>query len=156
MSEADASGQRLRSPAFRWFFTGWSITNAGSALSPVALAFGVLEATGSAAWLSAVLTASMVPMIATMILAGGVADRYRRDTVLRLTSLGSGISQTGVAVVLLSHRSPVLLLPLAAFNGVFQALTTPTMRGMVPLLASGRRSVILSFVIAVVLFLAGK
>jgi hypothetical protein len=29
----------------------------------------------------------MVSMIATMILAGGIADRYRRDTVLRLTSL---------------------------------------------------------------------
>lgn len=124
-----ASGQPHRSPAFRWFFT---------AMSPVALAFGVLELTGSAAWLSAVLTASMVPMIATMILGGGIADRYRRDTVLCLTSLGSGISQTGVAILLLTHQPPALLLPLSAFNGIFQALTTPTMRGIVPQLASGR------------------
>jgi MFS family permease len=133
-----ASGQPLRSPAFRWFFTGWSITMAGSAMSPVALAFGVLEVTGSATWLSAVLTASMVPMIATMILGGGIADRYRRDTVLHLTSLGSGISQTGVAILLLTHQHPALLLPLSAFNGIFQALTTPTLRGIVPQLASGR------------------
>ncbi|MFE2038506.1 MFS transporter [Streptomyces scopuliridis] len=132
-----ASGRPLRSPAFRWFFTGWSITMAGSAMSPVALAFGVLEVTGSATWLSAVLTASIVPLMATMILGGGIADRYRRDTVLRLTSLGSGISQTGVAVILLAHQPPVLLLPLAAVNGIFQALTIPTMRGIVPQLASG-------------------
>ncbi|MFC1402143.1 MULTISPECIES: MFS transporter [Streptacidiphilus] len=133
-----ASERPLRSPAFRWYFTGWSITNAGSAMSPVALAFGVLEATGSAAWLSAVLAAATVPMIATMLLGGGIADRYRRDTVLRLTSLGCGISQAGVAAVLITHQPPVLLLPLSACNGVFQALTTPTMRGIVPQLASGR------------------
>jgi MFS family permease len=133
-----ASGQPLRSSAFRWFIAGWSISMAGSAMSPVALAFGVLEATDSAAWLSAVLTASMVPMIATMIFAGGIADRYRRDTVLRLSSLGAGISQTGVAIFLLTHQDPVLLLPLSALNGVFQALTTATMRGITPQLASGR------------------
>lgn len=106
-------------------------------MSPVALAFGVLELTGSARWLSAVLTASMVPMIGTMILGGGIADRYRRDTVLYLTSLGAGLSQAGVAALLLTHRDPVFLLPLAAANGVFQALTTPTLRGIVPQLARG-------------------
>jgi len=111
---------------------------AGSAMAPVALAFGVLEVTDSAAWLSAVLTASMVPMIATLIIGGGIADRYSRDTVLRLSSLGAGISQAGVAIVLLTHQDPAFLLPLAALNGIFQALTTPTMRGIVPQLASGR------------------
>jgi MFS family permease len=107
-------------------------------MAPVALAFGVLEVTGSATWLSAVLTASMVPMIATMIVGGGIADRYRRNLVLRLSSLGAGISQIGVAIVLVTHQHPVLLLPLAALNGIFQALTTPTMRGIVPQLATGR------------------
>ncbi|MEV0646333.1 MFS transporter [Phytomonospora sp. NPDC050363] len=133
-----ASDRPLRSPAFRWFFAGWSVSMAGSAMAPVALAFGVLEVTGSAGWLSAVLTASMIPMIATMILGGGIADRYRRDKVLRLASLGAGVSQAGVAVLLLTHQHPALLLPLAALNGLFQALTTPALRGIVPQLASGR------------------
>ncbi|WP_425246399.1 MFS transporter [Streptomyces sp. NEAU-NA10] len=133
-----ASGQPFRSLTFRWFFAGWSISMTGSAMSPVALAFGVLEVTDSAAWLSAVLTASMVPMIATMILGGGIADRYRRDTVLSLTSLGASISQAGVAALLLTHQHPALLLPLSALNGIFQALTKPTMRGIVPQMASGR------------------
>ncbi|WNI20516.1 MFS transporter [Streptomyces sp. ITFR-16] len=132
-----ASGEPLRSPSFRWFFAGWSVTVAGGAMSPVALAFGVLELTGSARWLSAVLTASMVPMIGMMIVGGGIADRYRRDTVLYVTSLGAGLSQGGVAVLLLTHQDPVLLLPLAAVNGISQALTTPTLRGIVPQLASG-------------------
>jgi MFS family permease len=111
---------------------------AGSAMSPVALAFGVLAITHSDTWLSAIISASMVPRIATMILGGGVADRYRRDTVLWLTSLGASISQAGVAILLITRQHPALLLPLAALGGIFQALTTPTLRGIVPQLASGR------------------
>ncbi|MDQ1042622.1 MFS transporter [Streptomyces sp. V4I2] len=130
--------QPLRSPAFRWFFAGRAISMTGSAMSPVALAFGVLELTDSATWLSAVTTASLVPMIATMILGGGIADRYRRDTVLRLTSLGAGLSQATVAILLLTHQNPALLLPLSALNGIFQGLTTPALRGIVPNLAAGR------------------
>ncbi|MFE3826816.1 MFS transporter [Streptomyces sp. NPDC059092] len=133
-----AAEHPFRSPAFRWFFAGRSISMAGNAMSPVALAFGVLEVTDSATWLSAVAAASMVPMIATMILGGGIADRYRRDTVLRLTSLGAGLSQAAVAVLLLTHQNPALLLPLSALNGTFQGLTTPALRGIVPNLVAGR------------------
>jgi len=49
----------------------------GASIGPVALAFGVLEITDSAAWLSAVTTAALIPMVATMLLGGGIADRYR-------------------------------------------------------------------------------
>lgn len=107
-------------------------------MSPVALAFGVLEVTDSAAWLSAVTTAALVPMVATLLLGGGIADRYRRDTVLRLTSLGAGLTQVGVAFVLLAHQHPAFLLPLAALNGIFQGLTKPALRGIVANLAAGR------------------
>jgi MFS family permease len=148
VSEAETSEDRnsgvlpaerpLRSPAFRWFFIGHSVSTAGSYMSPVALAFGVLEITGRGAWLSAVLAAAVIPMVATMLIGGGIADRYRRDSVLRLTSLGAGSAQAGVAVVLLTHQRPVLLLPLAVLNGIFQGLTTPTLRGILANLVSGR------------------
>ncbi|MFE9061958.1 MFS transporter [Streptomyces violaceusniger] len=133
-----ASERPLRSTAFRWFLGGQSISMAGSAMSPVALAFGVLEVTDSATWLSAVITASLVPMVATLLLGGGIADRYRRDTVLFLTSLGAGLTQGGVALVLLGHQHPAFLLPLAGLNGIFQGLTKPALRGIVSNLAAGR------------------
>jgi MFS family permease len=110
----------------------------GSAMSPVALAFGVLEVTDSAAWLSAVTTAALVPMLATLLLGGGIADRCRRDTVLRLTSLGAGLTQAGVALLLLTHQHPAFLLPLAGLNGIFQGLTRPALRGIVANLTAGR------------------
>lgn len=107
-------------------------------MSPVALAFAVLETTGSVAWLSAVTGVATVSTVATMLLGGGIADRYRRDTVLRLTSLGAGLTQAGVAALLLTHQQPALLLPLSALNGVFQGLTMPVLRGIVSNLAAGR------------------
>ncbi|MEU0068794.1 MFS transporter [Streptomyces sp. NPDC006332] len=133
-----ASGQPLRSAAFRWFLGGQSISMVGSAMSPVALAFGVLEVTDSAAWLSAVTTAALVPMLAMLLLGGGIADRYRRDTVLRLTSLGAGLTQAGVALLLLTQQHPAFLLPLSGLNGVFQGLTRPALRGIVANLTAGR------------------
>jgi MFS family permease len=128
----------LRSPAFRWFFAGRSISLTGSFMAPVALAFAVLETADSIAWLSAVTSAAVVAMVATMLFGGGIADRYRRDTVLRLTSFGAGLTQAGVAVLLLTHQHPAFLLPLSALNGVFQGLTTPVLRGIVSNLAVGR------------------
>jgi MFS family permease len=110
----------------------------GSAMSPVALAFGVLEVTDSAAWLSGVTTAALVPMVAALLLGGGIADRHRRDTVLCLTSLGAGLTQVGVALLLLTDQHPAFLLPLSALNGIFQGLTTPALRGIVANLTAGR------------------
>ncbi|WP_433040989.1 MFS transporter [Dactylosporangium sp. CS-033363] len=124
--------------SFRWYFAGRSISLAGSAMSPVALAFGVLALTGSAFWVAAVTGTAMVATVATMLVGGGIADRYRRSTVLSLTSLGAGLTQAGVALLLITHQHPVLLLPFAVGNGVFQGLTTPVLRGILSNLASGR------------------
>lgn len=132
------SDRPLRSPAFRWFFAGRAVSLAGSFMSPVALAFGVLELTGSATWLASVTATAVVATVATMLLGGGVADRHRRDTVLFLTSLGAGLTQAGVAILLLTHQHPALLLPFSALNGIFQGLTTPALRGIVSNLAAGR------------------
>jgi predicted MFS family arabinose efflux permease len=73
-----------------------------------------------------------------MLLGGGIADRHRRDTVLRLTSLGAGLTQAAVATLLLTHQHPAFLLPFAALNGTFQGLTTPALRGIISNLATGR------------------
>jgi hypothetical protein len=74
------------SPAFRWFLGGQTISLTGSAMAPVALAFGVLELTGSGGWLAVVTTSALVPMVATLLLGGGIADRYRRDLILARSS----------------------------------------------------------------------
>ncbi|WP_327087392.1 MFS transporter [Nonomuraea sp. NBC_01738] len=123
----------MRLPDFRWFLAAQAVSLLGSSMAPVALAFGVLDASGSAADLGVVLTAHMVPLLAFLLLGGAVADRLPRRTVLVAAHLGSALTQGGVAVLLLTGR--YALLPVAALGflgGVLAAFTTPALRGIVP------------------------
>jgi MFS family permease len=122
----------LRDRPFRWFFAGRAASLFGGGMTPVALAFAVLQRTADPRWLGYVLAAQMVPMIALLILGGGLADRYRRDRLLRLANLSAGLTQAFVAFVVISGASLWLLLPASVLNGVAEAFTTPALRGIVP------------------------
>lgn len=97
----------------------------------------MLEATGSAAWLSAVTTTALIPTVATMLLGGGIADRYRRDKVLYLTSLGAGVSQAGLAILLAAVS---FLAGVAAefFTVAWTTVTNMHIPEWVPMTSSGR------------------
>jgi hypothetical protein len=68
----------LRFPAFRWFFTGQFASAFGDYLVGPALAFAVLDLTGSPGDIGLVLAARTVPILAFMLLGGVLADRLRR------------------------------------------------------------------------------
>lgn len=124
----------LHRPAFRFFLTGQTVSLVGTAMSPVALAFAVLNAShDNPGDLGVVLTAHMIPMLAFLLVGGATADRFARRTVLVWANLGSGLTQGAVAALLLTGRYallPVALLEL--LNGVLAAFTTPALRGFVP------------------------
>ena len=61
----------FRYPQFRLLFAGELISFLGTAVAPVALAFAVLDLTGSASDLGYVLAAGWLPQI-VFILVGGV------------------------------------------------------------------------------------
>ncbi|WP_433235013.1 MFS transporter [Streptosporangium sp. CA-135522] len=130
----------LRQTDFRWFLAAQAVSLLGSSMAPVALAFGVLDASGSTSDLGVVLTAYMVPLLAFLLVGGATADRLPRRTVLVAANLGSALTQGSVAALLLTGR--YALLPVAALgflNGVLAAFTTPALRGIVPQLVSGDR-----------------
>ncbi|WP_083976138.1 MFS transporter [Kitasatospora azatica] len=122
----------LSKRSFRWFFVGRAVSLFGSAMTPVALAFAVLDRSADPRWLGYVLAAQMAPMVALVVVGGGFGDRYRRDLVLRISNAGAGLSQAGVAAVVLTGARLWLLIPLAFLNGVLEAFTTPALRGIVP------------------------
>jgi MFS family permease len=122
----------LRSSQFRWYYGGQTTSSFGSAMTPVALAFAVLAVRDGQHLLGFVLAAEIIPNVAFVLLGGSMADRYRRDTLIRLSNLGAGISQAGVAAVVLTGASPYLIFPLAVVNGVLGAFTSPAMRGIIP------------------------
>ncbi|MGW5705811.1 MFS transporter [Amycolatopsis japonica] len=122
----------LSARPFRWFFAGRIVSVLGSSMTPVALAFAVLETTSSPEYLGFVLAAAMVPEIVFVIIGGSVADRWRRDVLLRIANAGAGLSQACVAFCVLTKQDPLFLILLALVNGTLQAFISPALQGIVP------------------------
>jgi hypothetical protein len=62
-------------------------------------------------FLGVVLAAEMIPVLALIIVAGGIADRVRRDVLLVVTNIGSGLTHTGMAWVVVTKQSSGILIP---------------------------------------------
>jgi len=118
---------------FRLLFLGRTTSIVGNAFANVALAFAVLDLTGSKADLGYVLAARSLPQV-VVLLAGGVwADRLPRHLVMVVSNIASGLSQAGVATLLLSGHARVWHLGvLAALNGASSAFFFPASTGIVP------------------------
>ncbi|HYZ76345.1 MAG TPA: MFS transporter [Gaiellaceae bacterium] len=118
---------------FRLLFLGRTTSFVGNAFANVALAFAVLELTGSKADLGYVLAARSLPQV-LFLLAGGIwADRLPRHRVMVVSNVVSGLSQAVVAALLLSGHARIWQLgALAAANGASSAFFFPASTGIVP------------------------
>ena len=120
-------------PAFRWFFTGQTISLLGNSMKPVALAFAVLEASGRSFDLGLVLAANSVPLLVFLLVGGAVADRISRSVLLVVAHLGTALTQAAVAILLISDNYHLgVIVALEACNGTFMAFTMPAVRGILP------------------------
>ena len=120
-------------PPFRGFFLGRLVSLLGSAMTPVALAFAVLGASGRPGDLGVILACQITPQLALLLVGGAAGDRFSRRKVLVAANLGAGLTQGGVAAVLLSgHYSLPLIAALEVGNGVMEAFASPALRGIVP------------------------
>lgn len=123
----------LRHGEFRWFVSAATINTLGASIGPVALAFGVLDLTGSADSLGIVLAARSVTSLVWMLAGGVLADRMSRTVVLVGSSAVSAMTQAGVAAVLFTKTDSVALLAvLAAVNGLSSAFSGPAEAGLMP------------------------
>lgn len=121
---------------FRRQFTAQAVSMTGTALAPVAMAFGVLNVTGSAAALSLVLASYTVPQLALMVVGGVWADRLPRHKVMMTTDAARCVAQTAFGISLLTHHAPVvLLMALQVLNGVASAFNSPARLGLTKLVA---------------------
>lgn len=105
----------------------------GDGIFEVALAFAVLDATGSAAALGIVLACSTVPLAAFVLLAGVVADRLPRRRILIAADLVRACTQGGLAVLVSTgHAGLWSLALLAALSGTSFAFFLPASLAFVP------------------------
>src|SRR5688572_19495013 len=92
----------LRERDFRLLWAGQTTSALGNAVVPVALAFAVLDLTGSASDLGFVLAAHTLPLVAFLLVGGVWADRLPRQLVMVGSDLVRGAAHATIAVLLLA------------------------------------------------------
>ncbi len=126
--------------SFRWYFAARSVSNAGSAMAPVALAFAVLHVDRSAGALAQVLGVRTLAMVVFLLAGGVIADRFSRIAVLQVAHLLTFLTQGAAATLLISgHATLTQLTVLEGLNGAASAFTMPAMMGIVPLVVPRER-----------------
>jgi MFS family permease len=104
----------------------------GNALAPIALAFAVLDLTGSATDLGLVVGARSLTNVALLLFGGVVADRMPRQFVLVGSSLAAMATQAAVATLLLTGTADLgTLLALSTVNGAAAAFAFPASSALV-------------------------
>jgi MFS family permease len=119
--------------AFRLLFAAQSISALGDRLVPVALAFAVLNLTGSATDLGVVLAAQTIPLVLFVLVGGVWADRLPRRLVMATSDLVRAGSQGLCAVLLLTGSAHLWeLAALQAVYGTARAFFDPAALSVVP------------------------
>src|SRR5215210_889115 len=118
---------------FRLLFTGQLVSLLGSAVAPIALAFAVLDLTGSASDLGFVLAAGWVPQLLLVLFGGVFADRLPRHLVMVGSNLRSAAAQGSIALLLVTHHAELWqLIALQVVRGVATSFFFPASQGLVP------------------------
>ena len=106
----------------------------GSAIAPIALAFGVLGIPGgSPTALGLVLFCAAVPRALFILLGGVAADRSGRARLMVLAETVAAVAQLVAALLFLTGRATVpWLAVIAAVGGVATAMFFPAFTGLVP------------------------
>jgi len=133
VSRAPEAFGALRERPFRLLWLGQASSAVGDAMTPVALVFAVLHATGSAGQLGIVLAAYTLAH-AVFILAGGVwGDRLERRLVMLSCDLIRAAAQLSLAVLVI-RGDPQLwqFVTLAGIVGAAESFFSPAATGLIP------------------------
>lgn len=123
----------LNRPDFAKLFTAYLVSYFGTAMAPIALAFGVLELTGSTKDSAIVLAASTTAQIMILLIGGTLADRSSRKKVLIASDTLAMLSQIAIAALFLTGNASLpLLAGLMLITGSAYALHTPAATGFIP------------------------
>jgi predicted MFS family arabinose efflux permease len=127
------SVELLRDRNFLYLVIAYLVAFFGGSMVPIAMAFGVLQLTGSTSDTGLVIASQIVGTIAVVLFGGVVADRQSRRRVIVVADLAAALGQVVMAAVLISGRGNVpLLMVLMVWNGAAGAFVHPAQVGFVP------------------------
>ncbi|MDI6102854.1 MFS transporter [Actinoplanes sp. NEAU-A12] len=123
----------LRHTPFRFLLAGRTINALGNSIAPIALAFAVLDLTGSAGDLGLVVGARSLANVLFLLFGGVLADRLPRHLLMVGSSLAAGAVQAVVAALVLTGNATIpLLIALSMVNGMASALALPASAALLP------------------------
>lgn len=101
-------------------------------MAPIAMAFGVLELTGSTDDAAIVIAAPTLASIAVLLVGGVLADRTSRKLMIVLAEIIAMLAQFTIAYLFLSGGATIPLLALLMLvNGIAMALHQPAAAGLI-------------------------
>lgn len=117
----------LASPSYRLLVTAQTVNAFGGAITPVALAFAVIDLGGSATQLGLVVAAFSAAEVATTLFGGVLGDRVSRAVMLQGSCAVSAVVQGLTAASLIDGWASIWLLALlGAVAGCVSALARPS------------------------------
>lgn len=129
-----AGGLRLlREREFPKLFGAHLVSWFGTSMAPIAIAFGVLDLTGSARDTGFVIASQTTAQIVALMFGGVVADRLPRRRVMIGADLLAMCAQATMAVAFVTETATVpLLMSLMTLNGIALAFHSPALIGFIP------------------------
>ena len=126
--------QVLRGPNVLRLVLSRLISDLGSGIGPIALAFGVLALPGGGpTGLGIVLFCAGLPRVAFLLFAGVIADRGNRVRLLVIAEAVMALTwMVGAALFVTGHASVIAMSALAIVGGLATALFYPTHTGLIP------------------------
>ncbi|MDG4790733.1 MFS transporter [Micromonospora sp. WMMD1102] len=129
----DSALAPLRHRPFRFLAIGRAATMLGNAVAPIALAFAVLDLTGSVRDLGLVVGARSLTHVLFLLFGGVLADRLPRQAVMVVSCTLAAATQAAVAALVLTGTATIpALIALSALNGVLAAFAWPAAAALVP------------------------
>lgn len=123
----------LRNRPFANLWSGQTISRLGDALYQIALAWWVLEKTGSATTMGLVLVFSIAPAILFALIGGVLVDRLPRFRIMLSSDLVRGVIVIGVSILAYADRLEVWHIFIASLLfGIVDAFFQPAYMAAVP------------------------
>jgi len=111
----------------------------GTSMAPIAMAFGVLELTGSTKDSAIVIAAPILASIFIMLIGGVIADRSSRKAMIVIANLLAMVTQLIIALLFIFEQASVFYLTiLMLFNGIAFGLHAPAAVGLIPQLVKAK------------------
>ncbi|MFT4287676.1 MAG: MFS transporter [Nocardioides sp.] len=121
----------LRHRDFRLLVTGATASQFGNAITPIALAFAVLDLGGSATELGLVVAVFALAQVVTSLFGGVLGDRIARKLMMAGSALAcSGVQVAVVAILVTGHGSIAVLTVGGTLTACLGALSQPSSQAM--------------------------